>query len=155
MTRLLLTLLTVPKAWRIAPVALALVLGACSSLPNANERRVPDVAAVADASPERLALNAQVYDLVVNEVAERHYQREEVAPHWREQAAEKRAEVIAGVDEAGFYTGLNAVLADLGDKHTSATRPPVKPSDPAATAGGRSRLRFFVGRGGRRRGLRR
>ena len=123
MTRLLLTLLTVPKAWRIAPVALALVLGACSSLPNANERRVPDVAAVADASPERLALNAQVYDLVVNEVAERHYQREEVAPHWREQAAEKRTEVIAGVDEAGFYTGLNAVLADLGDKHTNATRP--------------------------------
>jgi carboxyl-terminal processing protease len=117
------TLLTSSKAWRVVPVLLTLVLGACSSLPNANERRIPEVAAVADASPERLALNAQVYDLVVQEVAERHYQRAELASHFLEQAAGKRTQVIASVDEVGFYTGLNAVLADLGDKHTNATRP--------------------------------
>lgn len=109
---------------RAAPWLLALaLLGACSSLPGANERRVPDIAAVADASPERLALNTDVYDRVVEEVSERHYERETLAPHWREQAAEKRAEVIASPDEAGFYTGLNAVLAELGDKHTNAIRP--------------------------------
>lgn len=104
-------------------MVLAVVLGACSSLPNANERRIPDVVAVADASPERLALNAQVYDLVVGEVADRHYQRDERTPRWLQQAAGKRAEVIASVDEARFYTGLNEVLSDLGDKHTNATRP--------------------------------
>ena len=111
------------RTWTLAPVALALVLGACSSLPNANERRVPDVAVVADASPERLALNAQVYDLVVDKVARSHYQREERASRWLQLATEKRPVVIASANEAEFYAGLNAVLADLGDKHTIATRP--------------------------------
>jgi len=99
------------------------LLGACATLPGANERRVPEVAAVADASPERLALNAKVYDLVVEAVSEQHYQREERGPHWLAQAAEKRDEVVASPDEVGFYRGLNGVLAELGDKHTNATRP--------------------------------
>ena len=111
------------KTLRILPVLMALVLGACSSLPHANERKIPEATIVADASPERLALNAQVYDLVVKAVAERHYQREELAPRFLEQAARRRTEIIANVDETGFYTGLNAVLSNLGDKHTNALRP--------------------------------
>jgi carboxyl-terminal processing protease len=108
----------------VAPLGAALVLlGACATLPSANERKVPEVAAVADASPERLALNAEVYDRVVEAVSKQHYQREELGPHWLEQAAEERAEVIASPDEVGFYRGLNAVLAELGDKHTNAIRP--------------------------------
>ncbi len=107
-----------------APLGIALVLlGACATLPGANERRVPEVAAVADASPERLALNAKVYDLVVKAVSEQHYQRETLGAHWLEQATEKRAEVVASPDEVGFYRGLNGVLAELGDKHTNAIRP--------------------------------
>lgn len=99
------------------------LLGACATLPGANERRVPEVATVADASPERLALNARVYDLVVEAVSEQHYQREELGPRWLAQAAEKRAEVVANPDEVSFYRGLNGVLAELGDKHTHAIRP--------------------------------
>jgi carboxyl-terminal processing protease len=107
-----------------APLGIALVLlGACATLPGANERRVPEVAAVADASSERLALNGRVYDLVVEAVSEQHYQREERGAHWLEQAAAKRAEVVASPDEVGFYRGLNGVLAELGDKHTNAIRP--------------------------------
>jgi carboxyl-terminal processing protease len=107
-----------------APLGVALtLLGACATLPGANEGRVPDVAAVADASPERLALNARVYDLVVEAVSEQHYQREERGPHWLEQATEKRAAIVASPDEVSFYRGLNEVLAELGDKHTNAIRP--------------------------------
>jgi carboxyl-terminal processing protease len=114
---------TIP-ARLIVPLGMALVvLGACATLPNANERRVPEVSAVADASPERLALNARVYDLVVEAVSQQHYQRETLGAHWLEQAAEKRAEVVASPDEIGFYRELNGVLAELGDKHTNAIRP--------------------------------
>ncbi|QTC91620.1 S41 family peptidase [Brevundimonas goettingensis] len=107
-----------------APLGLALILlGACATLPGANERRVPEVAAVADASPERLALNTRVYDLVVKAVSEQHYQRTESGAQWLAQATEKRAEVVASADETDFYRALNGVLAELGDKHTNAIRP--------------------------------
>jgi len=114
----------IPISRFAVPLGLALVLlGACATLPGSNERRVPEVVAVADSSPERFTLNARVYDLVVEAVSEQHYQREERAPHWLEQAAERRAEVIAAPDEAGFYRSMNAVLSELGDKHTNAIRP--------------------------------
>jgi carboxyl-terminal processing protease len=107
-----------------APLGMALaLLGACATLPNANERRVPEVTAVVDASPGRLALNAKVYDLVVEAVSEQHYQREERGARWLAQAAEKRAEVVASPDETSFYRELNGVLAELRDKHTNAIRP--------------------------------
>ena len=102
-----------------------MALGACQTLPGANSRRIPDVVVVADASPERRALNGRVYDAVVEMVGDRHYQRKLGLVDWPTEAATRRAAVVDQRDEVGFYGGLNGLLGVLEDRHTSATRPEV------------------------------
>lgn len=102
-----------------------MALGACQTLPAANYRRIPDIVAVADASPARRALNVRVYDAVVEMVGERHYQRKLGLVDWPAEAATRRAAVVDQADEVGFYGGLNGLLGVLGDRHTAATRPEV------------------------------
>ncbi len=100
-----------------------LALGACQSLPTANARRIPDIVAVADASPERRALNGRVYDAVVEMVGKRHYQRDLGLVDRPAEAAARRAAALDQPDEVGFYSRMTDLLTVLGDRHTAVTRP--------------------------------
>ena len=100
-----------------------LALAACQTLPAANDRRIPDIVAVPDASSERRALNERVYDAVVEMVGKRHYQRDLGLVDWPAEAATRRAAAVDQPDEVGFYGGLTELLAILGDRHTAVTRP--------------------------------
>ena len=102
------------RAFGLALVAV-LGLSACQTLPYANDRTVPPVVEVADASPEREALNARTYDAAVRWVSRRFYKRDFGGVDWTGETASRRAEAVAQPDEASFYRALNATLDLLDD----------------------------------------
>lgn len=106
-------------------LGLAAILGlsACQTLPYANDRTVPPVVEVADASPEREALNARTYDAAVRWVSRRFYKRDFGGMDWAQETATRRAEAVAQPDETSFYRTLNATLDLLNDPHTTAVTP--------------------------------
>lgn len=109
-------------------LALAFVLAglaACQTLPAVNENRVPEVVTLQDGSAERAAMNARVFDVSVDLVARRFYDRTYNGVDFRAEAAARRAEALAQPNEAGFYRALNETLRLLDDRHTVAVRPSV------------------------------
>ena len=102
----------------------AIFLSGCETIPYADERTtVPSPVVVADASPERLALNTRVYDTSIRWVTQRFYKRDFGGIDWPGEAAARREAAVAQPTEADFYRALNETLDLLGDAHTSALSP--------------------------------
>jgi carboxyl-terminal processing protease len=97
--------------------------GACHPLPYENPDSLPTVVSPPDGSPERLAMNARVYDAVVRTVELTFYDETFNGVDFRAEAAVRRANAVAQPDEAGFYEALNGTLNLLEDGHTRAVRP--------------------------------
>jgi len=116
--------MSIRSSLRCAAVVIAIVATAgCQSLPRSKLDRLPTVVSVVDGSAERAALNARVYDVVVDEVAAGFYRQDYGGIDWIGEAGSRRAAVVAQPDEIGFYRGLNETLALLDDAHTFATGP--------------------------------
>lgn len=116
--------MTIRSSLRCAAVIIALAAAAgCQSLPYSEADRLPTVVSVVDGSADRAALNARVYDAVVDKVAASFYRKDYGGIDWIGQAGSRRAAVVAQPDEIGFYRALNETLALLDDSHTSAVRP--------------------------------
>lgn len=116
--------MSVRSSLRCVVVILALVASAgCQSLPYSEEDRLPTVVSVVDGSVDRAALNARVYDAVVDKVSASFYRKDFGGIDWIGEADARRAAVVAQPDEIGFYRVLNETLALLDDSHTSAIRP--------------------------------
>jgi carboxyl-terminal processing protease len=102
----------------------AVILSGCETIPYVTERTtVPVPVVVPDASPERRALNTQVYDASVRWVTRRFYKRDFGGIDWPGEAAARREAAIGQPTEADFYRALNETLGLLGDGHTSAVSP--------------------------------
>ena len=99
--------------------------GACNPLPYENPDSLPAVVSPPDGSPERLAMNARVYDAVVRTVELTFYDGTFNGVDFRAEAAVRRANAVAQPDEAKFYEALNGTLNLLEDGHTRAVRPTV------------------------------
>lgn len=97
--------------------------GACSPLPYENPDSLPTVVSPPDGSPERLAMNARVYDAVVRTVYLTYYDGTFNGVDFRAEAAVRREHAVAQPDEAGFYEALNGTLNLLEDGHTRAASP--------------------------------
>lgn len=97
--------------------------GACSPLPYENPDSIPEVVSLPYGSPERLAMNARLYDAVIRTVELTFYDGTFNGFDFRAEAAARRANAVAQPDEAGFYEALNTTLSLLGDGHTRAIRP--------------------------------
>lgn len=110
---------------RLGLVLLAgLLLAGCQTfLPYSNDARLPTPVEVADASPERAALNARVYDAATDWVERRFYKRDFGGVDWAGETAARRDAVVARPNEREFYIALNETLGLLGDRHTNAVTP--------------------------------
>lgn len=117
--------ITLHRLRRLGAVLLLTGLAACQTLPAVNDRRLPEIAAIADGSAARTAMNARVYDASIAMVTRRFYDRAYNGVDFRAEAASRRAEAVAQTDEAGFYRSLNETLRLLDDRHTVAVRPSV------------------------------
>ncbi len=100
-----------------------LALGACQSIPYARFGEIPPAVRPVDGSPERRALNAEVYDAATDYVARLFYRRDFGGMNWRGEAAAHRAAAVAQPDEASFYVALEHLLERLDDDHTNAQSP--------------------------------
>lgn len=108
---------------RALVVAFALSLAACASIPYARDDELPPPVRVADASPERAALNGQVYDAAVRYVERLFYKRDFGGLDFLAAAAGRRADAVAQPDEDGFYARLTELLDLLDDDHTHTLSP--------------------------------
>lgn len=81
---------------------------------------MPTPVEVVDASLERAALNAEVYDSAVRWVGLRFYRRDFGGMDWPAEAAARRDAAVNQPTESDFYEALNGTLALLGDSHTHA-----------------------------------
>lgn len=106
-----------------AALAAVLTLAACAGLPEPDRSRLPVPVVVEDGSAARRVLNEEVYDVAVEAVDRYFYDRAFNGVDFAAVAAGARGEVVSQPTEAGFYTGLNALLTRLDDAHTSATSP--------------------------------
>jgi carboxyl-terminal processing protease len=103
----------------------ALVLAACqSALPYVRSGEpAPAPVVVADGSPERRALNEQVYGAATDWVGQLFYRPDFNGVDWPVVAAQRREAAVAQPDEFAFYDSLNEVLEVLDDRHTNAMAP--------------------------------
>lgn len=104
-------------------VALALSLAACASIPYAADDELPTPVQVADGSPERAALNGEVWDAAVRYTERLFYKRDLGGVPFAEQAAERRPEAVASPDADQFYARLTELLDLLDDDHTHVLSP--------------------------------
>jgi len=104
-----------------------LVLAGCqtSLLPIATGAP-PTPIVVADASPERAALNARIYDLAAAQVERLYYDREMGGLNWPALVQAIRPSALAATNEAGLYRSLSGLLNELDDRHTNVTPPGVR-----------------------------
>lgn len=110
------------RAFVIAAAALS--LAACSSIPYARlNAPLPPAVHVADGSPERAALNGEVWDASVGYAERLFYKRDFGGVPFMEEAASRRAAAVAERDEDGFYARLTDLLDLLDDDHTHALSP--------------------------------
>jgi carboxyl-terminal processing protease len=115
---------------RVARLCLVLgflALGGCqtSLLPIATGA-LPTPVVVADASPERAALNGRVYDLAAAQVERLYYDRDMGGLDWPALVEVNRPLALAARDEAGLYRSLAGLLTELNDRHTNVTPPGVR-----------------------------
>ncbi|WP_395649797.1 S41 family peptidase [Brevundimonas sp.] len=126
------------SGWRRGLVVLAFAgLAACQSIPYERDGVLPPPVVVADASPERAALNARVYDAAVGWVEKLFYAKDFHGVDFAGEAAARRAEAIAQRDEAGFYGALEALVDKLDDDHTQTLSPTRRERIAAGEAGDR------------------
>lgn len=86
----------------------------------------PTPIVVADASPERAALNARIYDLAAAQVERLYYDRGMGGLDWPALVQANRPSALAATDEAGLYRSLSGLLNELEDRHTNVTPPGVR-----------------------------
>lgn len=108
---------------RALVAAFALSLAACASIPYARSGELPEPMRVADGSPARAALNAEVYDAAVGYVERLFYKRDFGGVPFVREAATRRAAAVAEPGENGFYARLTELLDLLDDDHTHALSP--------------------------------
>ncbi|MDQ8029694.1 MAG: S41 family peptidase, partial [Brevundimonas sp.] len=104
-------------------VALALSLAACASIPYARENELPTPVQVSDGSPERAALNGEVWDAAVSYARRLFYKRDFGGVPFVEEAATRRPEAVASPNEDLFYARLTELLDLLDDDHSQALSP--------------------------------
>lgn len=108
-------------------LALGLALGALSGCqgdaPYAHGRPPPAPVVVADGSPERLRLNAEVFEAAWTLVRDHYYDRDLRGLDWRAIGAEFRGRAEAAADEQALYRVLNEMLARFDDRHVTAVSP--------------------------------
>ena len=126
------------SGWRRGLVVLAFAgLAACQSIPYERDGVLPPPVVVADASPERAALNARVYDAAVGWVERLFYAKDFHGVDFAGEAAARRAEAIAQPDEPSFYGALEALVDKLDDDHTQTLSPTRRERIAASEAGDR------------------
>lgn len=108
---------------RVLVVAVALFLAACASIPYEKIGELPPAVQVADGTPERAALNGEVYDAAVGYVERLFYKRDFGGVPFLQEAASRRAAAVAEPDEDGFYARLTELLDVLDDDHTHTLGP--------------------------------
>ncbi len=108
---------------RALVVVVALSLAACASIPYEKIGELPPAVHVADGSPERAALNGEVYDAAVGYVERLFYKRDFGGVPFPQEAASRRAAAVAEPDEDGFYARLTELLDTLDDDHTHTLSP--------------------------------
>lgn len=124
------------KSLRVALGCLLLWgLAACQSLPFAEEGVLPPPVVVADASPERAALNARVYDAATGWIEEHYYDPAFNGRDWPAMRARARADAVAATTEADFYARLSDLVDGLADRHTAVTSPTARAREEAARVG--------------------
>lgn len=118
------------RAWLergLAVIALfvALALGACQTLdvPYSRDGELPAAVAVADASPERARLNAEVFEALTTWVDALYYDPKVGGRDWAALTARYRDGVLSQTTEEGLYRQLEEMLDELDDRHTSAISP--------------------------------
>lgn len=100
-----------------------LLLAGCQAPPYAYGRPAPAPVVVADGSPERAALNRQVFDAVWALVRDHYYDRGLRGLDWTAVRAEYRTRAVAADDEQALYRTLNQMLRRLDDRHVNAVSP--------------------------------
>lgn len=113
-----------PLRWLI--LSLALLGAGCASaggLTPSLTQPAPTPAAVADASPERAALNAEVFDAAIAQVDRLYYDPAKLGDDWAERSAAVRGEAVAAENEIRLYRVLDDFLETLEDRHTNAEGP--------------------------------
>jgi len=108
---------------RALVVAFALSLAACSTIPFEKIGEIPPPVQVENGSPERAALNGEVYDAAVGYVERLFYKRGFGGVPFAQEAATRRPAAVAEPDEDGFYARLTELLETLDDDHTHTLSP--------------------------------
>lgn len=105
-------------------VALAVLsLGACASIPYARTYESQGIEQPADGSPERAALNAEVYDAVVRYTERLFYKPDFGGVPFEAEARSRRAEAVAQPTSDGLHVELTELLNLLDDDHTVTLSP--------------------------------
>jgi carboxyl-terminal processing protease len=110
----------------IRPVVVALAmlsLGACASIPYARTYESQGIEQPADGSPERAALNAEVYDAVVRYTEKLFYKPDFGGVPFVAEAEARRAEAVAQPTSDGLHVELTELLDLLNDDHTVTLSP--------------------------------
>lgn len=117
-------MLTVSSVARPFLVVLAVLsLGACASIPYARTYEPQGIAQPADGSPERAALNAEVYDAVVRYTEKLFYKPDFGGVPFEAEAQARRAEAVAQPTSDGLHVELTELLDLLDDDHTVTLSP--------------------------------
>ena len=110
----------------VRPALLALVvlsLGACASIPYSRTYEPRPIAQPVDGSPERAALNAEVYDAVVRYTEKLFYKPDFGGVAFEQEAQARRAEAVAQPTSDGLHVELTELLDLLDDDHTVTLSP--------------------------------
>ncbi|TDK21078.1 hypothetical protein E2F46_15380 [Luteimonas aestuarii] len=110
-------------------------LAGCASVPYARDGHLPPAEQPPDASPERAALNARVYDATVRHVDRLFYRKDFDRAGFAGEARAQRDDALAQVDEADLYATLGTLLKRLDDDHSYALAPTVRERVEARKAG--------------------
>lgn len=101
-----------------------LALGACQTAPPyAAFDIVPPPVVVADASPERAALNAEVYDAATSLVERLYYDPTMAGLDWAALTARYRPQALIQPTELDLYRVMDTLFEQLDDRHTNVTSP--------------------------------
>lgn len=107
----------------LATLVLLSALAGCASVPYARPDHLPPALQPPDASAERAALNARVYDATVRHVDRLFYRKDFDRTGFAAAARAQRDRALAQADEAGLYGALGTLFEQLDDDHTYALAP--------------------------------
>lgn len=117
-------------------VVLALLAGACSTIPYEQEGIQPVAVRPADGSSQRAELNTHVYDAAVSYIGRLFlYRKDFNGVDFAAQARARRGAAVSSTNEADFYAHLGDLLSLLEDDHTYALSPSARERLRALRAG--------------------